>query len=361
MALSKDLWNLTFPNSLKNYQIIQVNGQRIYGPSASSGIRPPPKGTEIFIGNLPPDLYEDELIPLFSQKGAIYNLRLMLDFFGRNRGYGFISYFRQEDAHAAVAAFNHYKIRNKSRIAVSMSVDNRRLFIGNIPKNITLNEIQCVLEKFVEGIVDIILYPEPYSDNVNRGFVFVEFESHRLAAIARRQLSPGNLIIKEKSIFVDWAEPLPVVSPQIMKQVRKLYLSNLPPILTSDDLKSFLCELLNPNHIIKVHKMNNFAFVHFTLRRYAEEAFEKLTGLVIMNKLIAVEWARPIEYSKQHRGARLPDNFCKSVPPTLRRLVQSSVDMRNRSRQSRSSFTDQNSGTEYDFFSVLHRGNPTEI
>lgn len=202
-----------------NYQIYQTNGQRIYAPCASSGIRPPPKGTEIFIGNLPPDLFEDEIVPLFSQKGAIYNVRLMMDFFGRNRGYGFVSYFRPEDAHAAVAAFNKFKIRNRSKIAVCISVDNRRLFIGNIPRNVTLSEIWGVLDKYVEGIVEVILYREPFNENINRGFVFVEFETHRLAAMARRQLSPGNLIVWGRPIYVDWAEPLPIISPEIMKQV----------------------------------------------------------------------------------------------------------------------------------------------
>ena len=222
-----NLWNLSVAKAQQletlirntNYQIIQTNGQRVYSPSSTSGITPPPKGTEVFVGNLPPDLYEDELIPLFSQKGAIYNVRLMMDFFGRNRGYAFVSYFRCEHAHEAVLAFNNYKIRSNTQIAVSMSVDNRRLFIGNIPKHVSKREIIFVLEKFVEGVTEVILYSEPYNEDLNRGFVFVEFETHRLAAIARRQLSPGNLVMWGQPIFVDWAEPLPVVSPFVMRHV----------------------------------------------------------------------------------------------------------------------------------------------
>ncbi|RZC36207.1 RRM 1 domain containing protein, partial [Asbolus verrucosus] len=258
------------------YQVIQSNGQRIYSPSSSTGIPAPPKGTEIFIGNLPHDLFEDELIPIFSRRGPIYNVRIMLDFFGRNRGYAFISYFRVEDAHAAVVDFNNYKIRNRTRIAVCISVDNRRLFIGNIPKDRTSEEIKFVLQKYVEGIVAVILYNEPLYPRLNRGFVFVEFQNHRLAAIARRHLAPGNLVIWGQAIFVDWAEPLPIVNPQILKNVTKLYLSNIPIVITSSQLKNILYDLLGTDHILKVHKIDDYAFVHFTIRKQAEEAFQRL-------------------------------------------------------------------------------------
>lgn len=201
-----------------SFKYIQSNGQRIsFLDGADSMV--PVKGTEVFVGNLPHDLYEDELIPLFSKIGKIYSVRLMLDFFGRNRGFAFIQYYAIDAAYFAVTNLNNFTVRGKTKIAVCLSVDNRRLFIGNIPKDKSMTEIRSVLVKYVDGIVDVIVYADPYNPVLNRGFVFVEFESHRLAAIARRHLAPGNLSLWGQVAFVDWAEPLPVLSPQITQQV----------------------------------------------------------------------------------------------------------------------------------------------
>jgi len=46
----------------------QENGQRKYTNPALLG--KPEKGTEIFIGKLPRDLFEDELVPVLEQYGG---------------------------------------------------------------------------------------------------------------------------------------------------------------------------------------------------------------------------------------------------------------------------------------------------
>lgn len=61
-------------------QILQENGQRKYGPPPTWVGPAPDKGSEVFVGHLPRDIFEDELVPLFSRIGPIYQLRLMMDF-----------------------------------------------------------------------------------------------------------------------------------------------------------------------------------------------------------------------------------------------------------------------------------------
>lgn len=58
---------------------------------------------QVFVGKIPRDLYEDELVPLFESAGPIWDLRLMMDpLSGQNRGYAFITYCNKEDAQKAV-------------------------------------------------------------------------------------------------------------------------------------------------------------------------------------------------------------------------------------------------------------------
>ncbi|KAJ8926152.1 hypothetical protein NQ314_021492 [Rhamnusium bicolor] len=259
--LAKKLLALTEKNG---YQIIQTNGQRVYAPPASRFPHPPPKGCEVFVGKLHKNLFEDELIPIFESIGPLYKFRLMLDFTEQTRGYAFATYFTKENADKAIAKLNRYEIRPKLHIGVYKSVDNCRLFIGNLPTDKTRLEVKELLNKYVGGIVDIIMYQDYNNPELNRGFVFVEFEDHRLAAMARRQFTPENLIAWGQPLYVDWADPVTI-----------LYLKNLPVDYTSDEIHTVVCNIVGSQVIKKVHKMYNYAFVHFINRQSAEIAYGK--------------------------------------------------------------------------------------
>lgn len=201
------------------YPIVQQNGQRRFGPPPDWIGPPPPKGCEVFIGKLPRDIFEDELVPLFSHVGKLYELRLMMDFSGSNRGYAFVTYATRADAAAAVRQLNGYEIRPRRQIGVVKSVDNCRLFVGNIPKTKTKEEVMEELSKRVTGIVDVILYKNSFDRKLNRGFAFIEFTSHRAAAMARRALVPGCVKLWDQEVMVDWAEPEPDIDDEQMKKV----------------------------------------------------------------------------------------------------------------------------------------------
>ena len=203
------------------YGMIQENGQRKYGgPPPGWGDTPAPaRGCEIFVGKIPRDCYEDELVPVFEKIGRIYELRLMMDFSGSNRGYCFVMYTSRDDAKRAVREMNNFEIRKGRFLGVCLSVDNCRLFVGGIPKNKQREEILTEMKKVTEGVVDVIVYPSATDKAKNRGFAFVEYESHRSAAMARRKLIPGRIQLWGHQIAVDWAEPEQDVDEDIMSKV----------------------------------------------------------------------------------------------------------------------------------------------
>lgn len=56
---------------------------------------------KVFIGRIPRNVFEDELVPLLEQAGVIWDFRLMMDpLTGQNRGFGFVTFV---DKTAAVA------------------------------------------------------------------------------------------------------------------------------------------------------------------------------------------------------------------------------------------------------------------
>lgn len=200
--------------------IQQSNGQRRFGPPPDWNGATPPRGCEVFVGKIPRDVYEDELVPIFETVGKIYEVRLMMDFDGKNRGYAFVVYTDKKDAQACIKKLNNYEIRRGKMIGVCSSVDNCRLFVGGIPKKVKKDEILEEISKVTDNVTDVIVYPSASDKTKNRGFAFVEYSSHRAAAMARRKLMTGRIQLWGHHIAVDWAEPEQEVDEDIMEQVR---------------------------------------------------------------------------------------------------------------------------------------------
>merc|ERR1712083_756697 len=81
--LTRRLLDLT---NRTGYEILQKHGQRMYGGPPPGWTGPQPdKGTEVYCYRIPRDCFEDELVPVFSSAGQIYELRLMIEFSGTNR------------------------------------------------------------------------------------------------------------------------------------------------------------------------------------------------------------------------------------------------------------------------------------
>uniref|UniRef100_A0A672J990 RRM domain-containing protein n=1 Tax=Salarias fasciatus TaxID=181472 RepID=A0A672J990_SALFA len=121
------------------YKMLQDNRQRTYGPPPGWDGPPPPHGCELYVGNIPRDMYEDELVPQFERAGQIYEFRLMLESSGKNRGYGFVKF--SNEAYRAIQQLNHSEVRPGRFIIVCPSFNNCRLFIKPIPRHVTKDHI----------------------------------------------------------------------------------------------------------------------------------------------------------------------------------------------------------------------------
>ncbi|XP_063313965.1 RNA-binding protein 47 isoform X4 [Pelobates fuscus] len=289
------------------YTMVQENGQRKYGgpPPGWEGLHPP-RGCEVFVGKIPRDVYEDELVPVFETAGRIYEMRLMMDFDGKNRGYAFVMYTHKHEAKRAVRDLNNYEIRPGRLLGVCCSVDNCRLFIGGIPKMKKREEILEEISKVTEGVLDVIVYASAADKMKNRGFAFVEYESHRAAAMARRKLMPGRIQLWGHQIAVDWAEPEIDVDEDVMETVKILYVRNLM-IETSEDTIKKIFGQFNPGSVERVKKIRDYAFVHFTNREDAVQAMRNLNGMEIEGSAIEVTLAKPVDkeqYTRYQKAAK---------------------------------------------------------
>ena len=67
-------------------------------------------------------------MPLFSRHGRIYEMRLMMDFNGNNRGYAFVVFSTKKEAQNAVRMLNNYEVMCVAYVACHF----RRARLGEI-------------------------------------------------------------------------------------------------------------------------------------------------------------------------------------------------------------------------------------
>lgn len=274
------------------YSLDVTTGQRKYGgPPPNWEKAPPGSGCEIFVGKIPKNIYEDELIPVFEKCGQIWDLRLMMDpLTGQNRGYAFITYCTREAAQAAVKQLDNYEIKSGKNLKVNVSVPNLRLFVGNIPKSKSKEEIFEEFGKLTAGLIEVIIYSSPDDKRKNRGFCFLEYESHKSASLAKRKLGTGRVKVWGCDIIVDWADPQEEPDEETMSKVKVLYARNLTADVTEDKLKEMFEEF---GKVERVKKIKDYAFVHFAERDSAVKAMEDLNGKNVSGAPMEVSLAKP--------------------------------------------------------------------
>ena len=100
-------------------------------------------------------------------------------------------FFSGEEATRATKELDNYELRPGKKIGVIKSVDNRKLWISGLPKNRSADEIREEMSKLTDGVTNVCIYNSYTDKNKTRGYAFVEYLTHRHAALARRKLVPG--------------------------------------------------------------------------------------------------------------------------------------------------------------------------
>jgi len=293
------------------YSLDVTTGQRKYGgpPPGGDADNAPGSGHEIFCGKIPKEVFEDELIPLFEKCGKIWDMRLMMDpMTGLTRGYGFITFCEKDGASEAVSQLNNYEIRPGKHLKVNISIANVRLFVGNIPKNKSKDEIKEEFGKRTDGLVEVIVYGS--ADNPkqkNRGFAFLEYESHKQASNAKRKLQAGHPKFWQCDVIVDWADPMDEPDDDTMSKVKVLYVKNITSDLTEAVLQEEFGKHCKNGKVERVKKIKDYGFIHFDDRDDALAAMEALndTKIGASTSELSISLAKPpVENKKKEQRKR---------------------------------------------------------
>ncbi|XP_063909061.1 heterogeneous nuclear ribonucleoprotein Q isoform X2 [Zophobas morio] len=318
------------------YTLDVTTGQRKYGgPPPGWDGSPPGAGCEVFCGKIPKDMYEDELIPLFEACGTIWDLRLMMDpMTGTNRGYAFVTFTTREAAQLAVQKLNDYEIRKGKKIGVTISYNNHRLFVGYIPKNRDRDDLLEEFSKHAPGLMEVIIYSSPDDKKKNRGFCFLEYESHKAASLAKRRLGTGRIKVWGCDIIVDWADPQEEPDEQTMSKVKVLYVRNLTQEITEEKLKEAFEAY---GKVERVKKIKDYAFIHFEDRENAVKAMEELDGKEMGGSNIEVSLAKPpSDKKKKEEILRARERRMMQMMQVRGGMMPGSMPLRGQPGQARS-------------------------
>ncbi|MCL4119322.1 UNVERIFIED_CONTAM: hypothetical protein GTU68_003367 [Idotea baltica] len=225
---------------------------------------------------------------------------------------------------------NDYEIQRGKKLGVTISYNNHRLFVGNIPKNRERHELFEEFSKHAPGLAEVIIYSSPDDKKKNRGFCFLEYESHKAASLAKRRLSSGRLKVWGCEIIVDWADPQEEPDDDTMSKVKVLYVRNLTQSTSEEMLKEKFEEY---GKVERVKKIKDYAFIHFEERDDAVKAMESLQDKDLGGANMEISLAKPPSDKKKkeevlrNREKRLMQMLAQRgmpVPPAMLRAGRGS-------------------------------------
>jgi len=79
--------------------------------------------------------------------------------------------------------------------------------------------LNYIIPCFLGGLTEVIIYSSPDDRRKNRGFCFLEYDSHKAASVAKRRLSAPNYKVWGCDIIVDWADPQEEPDDETMSKV----------------------------------------------------------------------------------------------------------------------------------------------
>ena len=101
---------------------------------------------------------QDELVPLFLSAGRLYQVRMMVEFSGANRGYCYLKYSNPTEAEAARVRLDSQQVRPGVWLACNKSVDNKKIsvkIVPHLPPGFSDQQILQEIREFIQGVLNV--------------------------------------------------------------------------------------------------------------------------------------------------------------------------------------------------------------
>ncbi|KAL4309732.1 hypothetical protein GQ457_01G038600 [Hibiscus cannabinus] len=282
----------------------------------------PPHGSEVYIGGIPHDVSQDDLKGFCESVGEVTEVRIMKGKdSSENKGFAFVTFRSVELADKAIDELNNAEFKGK-KIRCSTSQSKHRLFIGNIPRSWSEEDLRKVVSKVGPGVTGLELVKDMKNSSNNRGFAFVEYYNNACAEYSRQKMMNPEFRLGDNAPTVSWADPKNAES-STASQVKAVYVKNLPKDVTQDQLKKLF------EHHGKITKVvlppakpgqerNRIGFVHFAERSCAMKALKNTEKYELDGQVVECSLAKPQADQKTSGGSSSQNSgFLPSYPPQV--------------------------------------------
>ena len=241
----------------------------------------------LLVKNLSPQVSAHLLWNTFIKFGDVRSSKLMIDIMGESKGFGFISYYRYEDAIKAKDTLNDKELLGKN-IKINFLEKGRRhvvkknnIYVKEIPKkNFTDKELIQLFSKFGKINSAIVLKDEK---GESKGFGFVCFEKPEDAEKAKNEMNG-------KKVFDDVENKL-YVSFALKKAERKEELIKMKEKLFKESQKLTIYAKIQDDEAIKTDEIFQNRIMEYLKQlmgidykpKYIKTKFEQKNAFITMN------------------------------------------------------------------------------
>ncbi|XP_008228397.1 PREDICTED: polyadenylate-binding protein 4-like [Prunus mume] len=248
---------------------------------------PPPvdplQNVSLYVGDLDPQVTEDDLLGTFRFIGPIASVRLCLNAHsGESLRYAYVNFYSHSHASKAMACLNHTELKGKTmrimwsqRDALPRKTGIANIFVKNLDTSVTSTQLQDMFGDF-----GTILSCKVAEENgKSKGFGFVQFDTEDSAMAAVSALN--GTVIMGKNLYVSKF----VKKSERLSEFTNLYVKNLNEDVTEDLLeeKFSLYGKVDSLAIMKDAngKSRGFGFVNFESQEEAKKAIEAMNGALL--------------------------------------------------------------------------------
>ncbi|XP_052863575.1 APOBEC1 complementation factor-like [Anopheles cruzii] len=170
------------------YNVEHINGQCVIGPPAQ--LDPPDFNEELFFSGIPKQYGPDELVPLLSSVGRIYQIRMYLNFDGTSRGFCFVHYC-SPDAFAKARTLTRNGLLDRNHcLKIRPSKDISWVKMRRVDNTLSRERI----ESRIHDVTKLKGFSVTLQRNVRQQDAKIKFASHEDAIKALRILGSYKFI-----------------------------------------------------------------------------------------------------------------------------------------------------------------------
>lgn len=241
------------------------------------------QGASIYVGDLDPNVQEEQLSELFKDVGTVLSIRICRDIVTRRSlGYGYVNFQSAADAEKAMQTLNYTPVGNKSIRLMWQQRDpalrysgNGNIFIKNLKPEMDHKALHDLFASF-----GAILSAKVITDDKgeSRRYGFVHFKDEDAASKAIVQMNGETPSGWEDALFVANFIRRNARIAALIQNFTNVYIKHVLPSVDRDEIEKFFSKFggITSAAAKKDNKGRMFAFCNFETHDHALQAIEAL-------------------------------------------------------------------------------------